>query len=292
MQPFDYARPTTVEKALALLASDEARALAGGTDIIPDLREGRRQARLVVDLKHIPELSAIARDPAGGWRIGAAASIRALGADTGFAAENPGLLEAARLIGSLQIQARATLGGNVCTATPSGDAVPLLISLGAEAEIAGPTGRRLVAIADLPTAPRRTSLARGELVTALYIPPAPQRFAARYLRFTPRREMDIAVAGAGVALSLNPLGEIATARITLASVAPVPLQAKRAEAHLIGAKPQPATLQQAATIAASETSPISDTRASADYRRHLAAVLTRRALDACLAEIAQRTQSP
>ncbi|MEZ5854031.1 MAG: xanthine dehydrogenase family protein subunit M [Hyphomicrobiaceae bacterium] len=288
VQPFDYARPTTVDEAVKLLASEDARALAGGTDIIPDLREGRRDAKRLVDIKHIPELVAIERDPAGGWRVGAAASIGSLGRHEPFAAENAGLIEAAQLIGSLQIQARATLGGNLCTATPSGDALPLLVSLGCEAEIAGASGRRMLAVGDVVNAPRRTSLGRGELVTAFFIPPAPPRFAARYLRFTPRREMDIAVAGSGVALALNPLGEVASVRITLASVAPVPLQAKRAEARLMGTKPGPDDLREAASLAARDAAPISDTRASADYRRHLAEVLTRRALEACLAEIANR----
>jgi carbon-monoxide dehydrogenase medium subunit len=284
MQAFSYERPGTVEAAVQMLGSATARALAGGTDLIPQLREGRRSAALVVDLKHVPACVGVDRLADGGWRIGAATSVRRLADEPGLRRDHPGLIEAAQLIGSLQVQSRASLGGNLANGAPSADAVPLLISLGAVAEIADATGRRQQPVAEIPAGPGRSTLPPGALIVALLLPPRAERSAARYLRFTPRREMDIAVAGSGVALSLGAGGEITTARITLASVGPVPLCAEKAEARLIGGRPEAGLLAEAARIAATEAKPISDTRASADYRRELVEVLTRRALATCVAE--------
>lgn len=285
MQPFIYERPATIEAARSLLAAGDARMLAGGTDLIPQLREGRRSAGSIVDLKHIPELCSLGRTPDGGWRIGAAVSVRAMGANAEFAAEHAGLLESARLIGSLQVQSRATLGGNLCNAAPSADGVPLLVSLGAVAEIAGPRGNRSVPVERVASGPGRTTLDLGEMLVAITLPARGGRQAARYLRFTPRREMDIAIAGSGVALALGAAGEFASVRITLASVAAVALRAAKAEASLIGERPTAGLIAEAGRIAAAEAQPISDTRGSADYRRELVDVLTRRALKACLAEL-------
>jgi carbon-monoxide dehydrogenase medium subunit len=288
MESFTYERPTTVAAALELMARGEARALAGGTDIIPQLREGRRSARVVVDLKHIAELTAISPTDDGGWRIGAAASIAALGKHTAFADAHPGLLDAARLIGSLQIQSRATLGGNLANGAPSADAVPLLISLGAMADIEGPGGRRRVDVESLLAGPGKTTLTREELLVALVLPARQHTSGARYLRFTPRREMDIAIAGSGVAITLGASGEITSSRITLASVAPTPLRAVAAEARLGGEMPDASLIVDAARLAAEEARPISDTRGSADYRRRLVAVLTRRALEAAITEASDK----
>lgn len=286
MQAFTYERPVTVEAAVEMMGNTGARALAGGTDLIPQLKEGRRAAQLIVDLKHVPECTAIQHLSDGRWRIGAAASISRLASEPGLRRDYPGLIEAAQLIGSLQIQSRASLGGNLANAAPSADAVPLLTSLGAMAEIAGPTGRRTVTVESLPIGPGRSALEPGEFIIALLLPARPQRSAARYLRFTPRREMDIAVAGSGVALGLGAGGEVTGARITLASVGPVPIRAAQAEARLIGERPDKTLLAEAGRIAATEAQPISDTRGSAVYRRELVAVLTRRALEACVAEAA------
>lgn len=285
MQELRYERPSTVAEAAGLLARDGARALAGGSDLIPQLREGRRQAAVMVDLKHVPALVAIERHANGGFRIGAAASIARLGAHAEFARVHQFLLASAQLIGSLQIQSRATLGGNLANAAPSADAVPLLIALEAAAELASPSGTRTVACSDVPIAPGRTALATGEMITALLLPPLPERTAARYLRFTPRREMDIAIAGSGVRLTLGTDGHIASARIVLASVAPVPLRATAAEALLTGERPGARVFAAAAAKAAEEARPISDTRGSADYRRELVAVLTRRALTDCASQL-------
>lgn len=285
VQELNYERPRTVPDAVALLQQDGARALAGGTDLIPQLREGRRQARIVVDLKHIGELTAVSRSPDGGWRIGAAASVRAMAADAGLLAEHGPLIESARLIGSLQVQSRASLGGNLCNAAPSADAVPLLISLAATLEIATREGPRRIAAEALATGPGRSALRPGEVLGAILLPPKSGRAASRYLRFTPRREMDIAVAGSGVAISLDATGRIATARITLASVAPTPLRASGAEKLLTGEMPSLSAFAAAGAQAAAEATPISDTRGSADYRRELVAVLTRRALADCARQL-------
>lgn len=292
MQPFAYEKPATIEAATALLAQPGARALAGGTDLIPQVREGRRTIDAVVDIKHIPELTRIARQADGGWSIGAAASIAALGRCAAFAADHPGLLASARLIGSLQIQSRATLGGNLANGAPSADAVPLLLALDAKVMIAGPAAIRVCPVEAVLLGPGKTSLAPGELLVALQLPARQPSTAAHYLRFTPRREMDIAIAGSGVALALGPSGEIASARIVLSSVAPVPLRATAAETILTGQRPQASCLAEAARLSAAAATPISDTRGSAAYRRHLVAVLTRRALEACVAEIASKGAQP
>ncbi len=286
MQELAYERPATVADAVALMARDGARALAGGSDLIPQLREGRRSASIVVDLKHIPELNEIRCEADGGWRIGAAVSIAKLGAHPEFAREHAALLASGRLIGSLQIQARATLGGNLCNAAPSADAVPLLIALGAIVEIMSADGvlSRTGAVS-IATGPGRTSLVPGDLVTGLLLPALEPHTAACYLRFTPRREMDIAVAGSGVVLKLDDKGVIANADIFLASVAPKPMRAANAQALLIGQKPSTVLFAAAGIAASAECRPISDTRGSAGYRRELVAVLTRRALADCTRQL-------
>lgn len=285
MQELIYERPTTVAEAVACLSRDGARTLAGGTDLIPQLREGRRTASRIVDLKHVADLNTIERRPVESWRIGSAVSVAKLGAHAQFAREHAALLSSARLIGSLQIQSRATLAGNLCNAAPSADAVPLLIAARAKVEIASAGGRRIVEAEDIPTAPGRASLQPGEIVTAILLPAQPSQSAACYLRFTPRREMDIAIAGSGVRVSLAPDGNIFEARIVLASVAPTPLRATKAETLLIGQKPSTGLFAAAGAAAAAEATPISDTRGSAEYRRELIAVLTRRVLTDCARQL-------
>ena len=286
MLEIGYHAPTTIADVIAHLAADGARPLAGGTDLVPQMREGRRLVTHVVDLKRVPELTTIAQTTDGGWRIGSAASIGALARHAGFVAAHPGLVESARLVGSLQIQNRATLGGNLCNAAPSADAVPLLIALGAAADVTGPAGRRLVPVETVPIGPGRTSLAAGEIVTALLLPAKQGRSASRYLRMTPRREMDIAVAGAGAAISLDEsTGNINFARVALASVAPTPLLSAAAARALVGQRPTRELFRAAGEAAAADAKPISDTRGSADYRRRLVAVLSRRALENCARDL-------
>ena len=285
MQELIYERPTAIAEVVDLARRDGARLLAGGTDLVPQLREGRRAASRIVDLKHVPELTRIERTSSGGWRIGGATSVRTLGAHSEFAREHHGLVASARLIGSVQVQSRASLGGNLCNAAPSADGVPLLIALDAEAEIAGPGGSRRVPVSEIAIGPGRTSLVQGEIVAALALPPRAPRSASHYLRFTPRREMDIAVAGSGVAITLDDTRRISHARIVLASVGPAPIRAVEAEALLMGEIPSKAVFAAAGVAAARQSKPISDTRGSADYRRELVAVLTRRALAAAVQEL-------
>lgn len=278
MQAFEYLRPETVDAAVAAMVDGEARALAGGTDLVPQIREGRRRATRIVDLKHIGELTAITVRPDGGVTIGAAATATAVSRHAAIARAFPAIASSARLIGGLQVQNRASLGGNICNAAPSADAVPALLAHDARALVAGPSGRREAGLSELSRGPGRTTLAPGELLVAIVLPPPMPRSAAAYLRFTPRREMDIAIAGVAAWIALDGVGAIAAARIVLASVAPTAIRAPSAEARLIGERPTPALMAEAGRLAAQDARPISDTRGSADYRRTLVSVLTARAL--------------
>jgi len=293
LQEFVFECPRTIDEAVTAMAAGDARALAGGTDLIPQVREGRRQAWRIVDLKRIPELTAIVELPGGGMSIGAAATASAVARDAGLAAAYPAVAQSAQLIGGVQIQNRASLGGNICNAAPSADAVPALICHDAQAVIAGRSGRRQVAVEALFRGPGQTALEQGEILVSILLPaPAAARSAAKYLRFTPRREMDIAIAGAATCISLDAQGAIAAARIVLASVAPTPIRAPSAERRLIGERPTPALLEEAGRLAAGDARPISDTRSSADYRRSLVAVLTARALADCCRQLEAEAAQP
>ncbi len=281
MKEFAYECPETIESAVALMRGGNARALAGGTDLIPQMREGRRSVDRIVDLKRIPELSAIIELPGGGLSIGAAARATAIARHERVAKDYPAVAASVRLIGSWQVQNRASLGGNTCNAAPSADAIPALICHRAQARIAGPNGVREMDLEKLFAGPGRTTLESGEILTAIILPPPEPRSAAHYLRFTPRREMDIAVAGSGAWIRLDADGAIAAARIALASVGPTPIRAETAEQKLIGGIPSHALLEEAGRLAASDARPISDTRGTAEYRRTLVSVLTARALAAC-----------
>ncbi|MBL8707410.1 MAG: xanthine dehydrogenase family protein subunit M [Rhodospirillales bacterium] len=282
MKEFEFSAPTTIAEAVALLAGG-ARPLAGGTDLIVQMREGRRAVGHVVDVKRIPELTAVTPMPDGGISIGAALSVTRMAAHPALA-RYPAIVESGRMIGSYQIQNRASIGGNVCNAAPSADAIPALICLGAQAAIAGPQGRRTEPVEALFERPGRTRLAESELLLAIVLPPPPARSAAKYLRFTPRREMDIAVAGAGTWLRRDERGVVTEARVALASVAPTPIRAPLAERRLVGEIPSAALLDEAGILAAQDARPISDTRGSAGYRQELVRVLTRRALADCCAQ--------
>ena len=285
MQEFVYERPESVADAVAALRAGDARALAGGTDLVPQLREGRRAAARIVDLKHVAAMMAIDVLPDGGVSIGAAATASTVARHPAIAARYPAVAQSARLIGGVQVQNRASLGGNICNAAPSADGVPALICLGAHARIAGPAGTREMPVEAMFAGPGRTILGAGELMVAIRLPPAQPRAAAAYLRFTPRREMDIAVAGCGGWLRLGDDGAIAEARLVLASVAPTPVRAPAAERRLVGARPGGALFEEAGRRAAQDARPISDTRGSADFRRTLVAVLTARALADCARQL-------
>ncbi|HEY8416899.1 MAG TPA: xanthine dehydrogenase family protein subunit M [Limnochordales bacterium] len=283
MEAFAYAAPRTVAEAVELLANAQgaARPLAGGTDLIPQLQEGRRRAGLVVDIKRIPELREVRWDPEAGLTIGAAVSCAQAARVPELRQHYPALHTACTLIGSIMIQHRATLAGNLANASPSADGIPPLIVHGAEAIVAGPAGTRHVAVEQVCTGPGQTCLAPGEFIVALHLPVPPPHTASHYVRFTPRNEMDIAVVGAGAAVTLDAAtGVCRTVRIALGAVAPTPVRAAAAEEYLTGKPLTDEHLAHAARLAVEAARPISDVRASAEYRLHLVEVLTRRALAA------------
>jgi len=289
VQDFDYTAPQSLSEALELLAARPggARVLAGGTDLIAQLKYGAASAELLVDVKRIAELREI-RAVRGGLRIGAAALLADVAAHPDVTGRYPMLAEAASLVGSLQTQNRATLGGNVCNAAPSADCPPALICLGAQALIAGAKGERAVPLEEFFTGPGETVLGPGEILAALSLPAPPARSAGCYQRHTTRAEMDIAVAGAGawVRLSENG-GSIEDARIVLSAVAPAPLRAVRTEALLRGADAANPDMDAVAQAAGEEARPISDVRSSDEYRTHLVGVLVRRTVREALRRAAE-----
>jgi carbon-monoxide dehydrogenase medium subunit len=281
VKAFEYAAPRTLDEAVSLLAraGPAARPLAGGTDLLPQMRYCRIEPPLVVDVKGIPELRRL--ECAGdGLHIGAAVPLSNIASHPDVVRLYPVIASSCGLVGSVQIRNRGTLGGNLCNAVPSADTVPGLMCLGARAVLAGPAGRREVAVEEVCTGPGETVLGPGELLVEVVVPPPPEGSAASYLRFTPRQEMDIAVAGVASLLAMDGGGLISQARLALAAVAPIPLRARRAEAVLEGQRPTEELIHRAAGEAAGECHPISDVRGSADYRRHLVAVLARRTLRA------------
>lgn len=291
MIEFQYSAPDHLEEAIDLLGRPGARALAGGTDLVVQMRERRREVRYVVDLKRIPALTGVEREPDGGLRIGAAMNVTAMCRRPELAAF-PAIVQSSQMIGSYQIQNRASVGGNVCNASPSADAIPALICHGAQAEIAGPKGRRQISVETLFVGPGRTRLDPQELLVAIRLPAPPPRSAGSYLRFTPRREMDIAVAGVGAWVHLDVEGKVIEARIAMAAVAPTPVRAPQAESLLHGERLTPALIQEAASGAARDANPISDTRGSADYRRELIRTLTRRTLQGCARQLGLSVETP
>ena len=282
MKWVDYALPHSVREAVDLLAEhgSEARMLAGGTDILVLLRGGL-PAKVVVDVKDIPDLNEITYDPVEGLTLGAAVPCYRVYGNRAVSRAYPGLIDAASLIGGTQIQGRASIGGNLCNAAPSADAIPPLIALEATVNIAGPGGSRQVAVEDFCTAPRQTVLTRGEMVVSIHLPPPAAGTGARYIRFIPRNEMDIAVAGAGVSVALDN-GTFKSARVALASVAPTPLFVREAGEALAGQEVNEANVQKAAEIARDAARPITDMRGTIEYRKHLCEVLTRRALNTAI----------
>jgi xanthine dehydrogenase FAD-binding subunit len=285
LQDFIYACPKTIEQAVAFMRAGDARALAGGTDLVPQLREGRRRAGTIVDLKRIPELTAVSPMPEGGVSIGAAANATVVSRHAAVLHGYPAIAESARLIGGVQIQNRASLGGNICNAAPSADVVPALVCHEACAVIEGGRGRHRLPVEQLFKGPGRTALEAGEILVSILLPPTQTLSATKYLRFTPRREMDIAIAGAGTSIKLAGNGTIAWTRIALASVAPTPIRAPSAEQCLTGERPTPSLFKEAGQLAANDARPISDTRGSGDYRRSLIAILTARALADCFRQL-------
>ena len=279
----DYARPESLDEAVKLLADGggKARPLAGGTDLIVLLRTNAERVGspdLVVDVKGIPELNELSYNDDDGLTLGAAVECYKVYSCETIACKYPGLTDAATLIGGIQIQGRASIGGNLCNATPSGDSIPALIALGATANVTGPNGSRQVAVEDFCTGPSRTVLGSDELLVSISIPAPKAGSGARYIRFIPRNEMDIAVAGAGVSVEIED-GTFTSARVALASVAPTPLFVQEAGDSLAGKPVNDESIAEAASIASAAAKPITDMRGTAEYRTHLCEVLTRRALN-------------
>ncbi len=266
--------PTSPEEAAALLASDNARPLSGGTDLLVQMRSGRKVGRLV-DIKRIPGATGIRRE-GGGFVIGAATPCAALGEDAALVAAWPGVVEGANLIGSTQIQGRATIAGNLCNASPAADSVPALIAADARCIVVGPNGRREVAAADMGVGPGRNSLGSGEFVLEIRLPEQPARSSDAYLRAIPRTEMDIAVVGCGVSLALDGNGTVTAARVSLGAVAPTVMLVPEAGAALVGSKLEEAALAKLDAAAQAAAKPIADKRGTVEYRKAMAGVLARR----------------
>lgn len=286
MKAIDYAAPHTTAEAVSLLAGkgDRARVLAGGTDIIVQVRENRRDLDLLVDVKYIPEVNELAYDPQQGLRLGAAVPCYRIYENAEIAKAYPGLIDAVSLVGGIQIQSRASVGGNLCNASPAADTIPALIALEAVCVIVGPSGTREVPVESFCTAPGRTVLGTGEFLLSLRLPPPRHHSGAHYVRFIPRNEMDIAVVGAGTSVMLDESkSRCIAARIALAAVAPTPLFVPEAGAALVDGALTDDLIDKAAALAQAASRPISDMRGDADYRKHLVGVLVKRSLRAAIA---------
>ena len=273
-----FEAPRRVEDAVALLAKHgaAARVLAGGTDLLAQMRSGLRHPAVLVDVKRIPELVEL-RAAGDAIAIGAAAPAAVVREHPRLRAWFPGLAEAVALIGSEQIQGRASLGGNLCNASPAADTTPALLVNGAEAELAGPGGRRRIPVSMLCTGPGQTALGTGELLLAIHLAAPPARTADAYLRLIPRTEMDIAVVGVALRVTLAPDGTCTDARVALGAVAPTALRVPAAEAALVGTRVDAAALAALAEAASATARPIDDKRGTAVYRRQVVGVLARRA---------------
>jgi CO/xanthine dehydrogenase FAD-binding subunit len=273
-----YAAPATLDDAVRTLASAAgvAKPLSGGTDLLVQLRTGRAKPDLIVDMKRIPGMIGV-REEGGGFVIGAATPSVQLGEHSNLKKTWPGVVEAAKLIGSTQIQGRATLAGNLCNASPAADSVPAMIAARVTCVIMGPGGRRETPVETICTGPGGTSLARGEIIVAFKLPPRSPRSGDAYLRFIPRTEMDIAVVGCGVNVTLDASGVCREARVVLGAVAPTASLVPEAADALIGRRLDDAALQALDAAARRACRPIDDKRGTIDYRIKVAGVLARRA---------------
>lgn len=282
MHPFAYEAPTTVDDAVAVLErhGERARPLAGGTDVLVQARANRWDLDAIVDVKNVPELTEIIHYPDGSTSIGAATPCYQIYEDKQVRAKYPGIIDAVEMIGGIQIQSRASLGGNLCNSSPSADGICPLIAYKAVCHIAGPGGEgahRDVPVADFCTGPGSNVLGRGEILVSMVLPAPEANSGAAYVRFIPRNEMDIAVCGAGVSVRLNNAGDMfEDAVVALAAVAPVPLVVQAAADALIGNPVNDDTIANAAAKAKDAAKPIADMRGTIDQRKHLAEVLTRR----------------
>lgn len=277
MTDIQYSAPTTLDEAVGAYAAADAsaRILAGGTDLLVQMQSGMVAPGAIIDIKNIAEVMAIEETAAGGFIIGAAVSGAALEAHPSFGKAWPGVLEGLNLIGSTQIQGRASLGGNLCNGSPAADSVPALVAAGATLTVQGPDGRREIAVEDVPTGPGKTQLKPGEIAVSFTLPPRAAGQSDAYLRMIPRTEMDIAVVGCGVNLTVKD-GVCTAARVSLGAVAPTVLVVDDAANALIGSKLDDAALEAAAAACSAACSPIDDKRGTIVYRTRVAGVLLKR----------------
>ena len=285
MHPFQYIPATNITEAVSLLGryGRRARVMAGGTDLLVQLREDRHEIDALVDVKAIPELTEL-RLNGDGLSIGAAVPCYRIYEDAAIASAYPGLIDAVQIIGGIQIQSRASLGGNLCNSSPSADGICPLIVHSATATLSGVDGTRTLPVDTFCTGPGQNVVGYGEMLVSLNVPRPPARSGAAYQRFTPRNEMDIAVAGVASFIVLDSSGErIASARIALAAVGATPISADEAAQSLVGQAPGQDAFAQAAALASQAANPISDMRGAAGQRKHLVSVLTRRTLETAAA---------
>lgn len=278
MTDVEFAAPLSLDEAWRLLAMPNAgtRLLAGGTDLIVQMRSGRTSPQRIVDIKQIPELVGV-RSDRGGFLIGAATPCAIIGEHSGLLASWPGVVEASRLIGSTQVQGRASLGGNLCNASPAADSVPALIAAGASCVIGSASAQRELAVEAFLLAPGKTALAAGELLLALRLPARAARSGDAYLRLIPRTEMDIAVVGAGVSVTVDAARKIVSARVAIGAVAPTALLVTRAAHAIVGSTLSEAVLTNLEAAVRAVCRPIDDKRGTIAYRTQVAGVLARRA---------------
>ncbi|MDQ1278931.1 MAG: hypothetical protein QG670_191 [Thermoproteota archaeon] len=280
MKQFDYENAKTIGEAVNLLnnSSKNVRPIAGGTDLIPRMRNGLLEPDILVDIKNIPELNILSIN-GDLLEIGAAVPLYRIYEEERITKSYPALIDAIKNIGGIAIQGRATVGGNLCNAAPSGDSIPALIVHEAMCIIAGPTGQRILPVEDFCTAPGKTALGRGELLTTIQIKHPPHNTGSCYNRFIPRNEMDIAVTGVAASLMLSmDRTQIENAKVAIGAVAPTPLLVKAAGEVLVGNAPTEEAWGKAAIAAQSAARPITDVRGSINQRKHLVGVLTKRAL--------------
>jgi carbon-monoxide dehydrogenase medium subunit len=271
-----YEAPDTSEAAAKLLASESnARVLAGGTDLLVQIRAEVLAPDLIVDIKRIGEMRTITEED-GGFRVGAAVTGAELKEHVKLKKAWPGLIEAANLIGSTQVQGRATMGGNICNGSPAADSVPGLIAASAVASIVGPNGRRELPVEDIMLAPRKLALTKGEIIVSFKLPARAKGSSDAYLRFIPRTEMDIAVVGCGVSLTVDGSGTCTAARVSLGAVAARPLLVDDAAKAIIGTKLDDAAMEKLAAAARAACKPIDDKRGTIEFRIDVAGVLAKR----------------
>ncbi len=269
----NFAAPQSINDAVRMLGADGAKPLSGGTDLIVQMRSGRNRPDHIVDLKKVPGLLGIKAE-GDGFRVGAATPGAALGEDKALVAAYPGIVEGAELIGSTQVQGRASLAGNLCNASPAADSIPAMAACGVMAVVVGPNGEREVAVQNIPASPGKTSLAKGEFVKEFVLPALPAKSGDAYLRFIPRTEMDIAVVGAGVQIVLADDGTVAKASVWLGAVAPTIVEVDAS--CLVGTKLDDAAIAKLDAAAQAVCNPIDDKRGTIEYRTKVAGVMARR----------------